>query len=45
VYKWVIDDVIEKSSRHFAELGVDENILVELQQVFFQRASLAINVV
>jgi hypothetical protein len=32
--------VIEKSHRHFAELGIDENILIELQQVEYSKVTL-----
>lgn len=35
IYSWVIADVIEKISRPFAEMGVDEHVLRDLQQVNF----------
>ncbi|KAJ8325563.1 transcription factor IIA subunit alpha [Batrachochytrium dendrobatidis] len=34
VYKWVMDDVIHKMSQRFAELGMDVNVLSELQQTW-----------
>ncbi|KAH6562600.1 hypothetical protein BASA50_002813 [Batrachochytrium salamandrivorans] len=34
VYKWVMDDVINKMSQRFAELGMDVNVLSELQQTW-----------
>ena len=36
MYKWIIDDVIEKAHRVFAETGIDEAILQELQQIWEQ---------
>eukprot|EP00842_Homolaphlyctis_polyrhiza_P002876 jgi/Hompol1/358/HPOL_001091-RA len=34
VYKWVMDDVIQKMTQRFAELGMDVNVLSELQQTW-----------
>jgi hypothetical protein len=33
IYSWVIQDVVEKMGRKFAELGLDENVLTDLRQV------------
>ena len=33
IYNWIMDDVIKKISQTFAELGLDVNVLSELQQV------------
>ncbi|KAJ3281040.1 transcription factor IIA subunit alpha [Borealophlyctis nickersoniae] len=37
VYKWVIDNVIEKMSAQFAEAGLGDNILQELAQTWEQK--------
>jgi hypothetical protein len=34
IYTWVIQDVAEKMGRKFAELGLDENILTDLKQLW-----------
>ncbi|KAL2916730.1 transcription factor IIA subunit alpha [Polyrhizophydium stewartii] len=34
VYKWVMSDVIQKMSQRFAELGMDVNVLSELEQTW-----------
>ncbi|KAJ3325432.1 hypothetical protein HDV06_004291 [Boothiomyces sp. JEL0866] len=34
IYTWVINDVVEKMSRRFAELGLDENVLSDLKQMW-----------
>ena len=34
IYSWVIQDVVEKMSRKFAELGLDENVLTDLKQIW-----------
>lgn len=36
-YSWVIGDVVEKMARKFAEMGVDEHVLTELQQNWEER--------
>ena len=33
IYTWIIQDVVDKMSRKFAELGLDENILSDLKSV------------
>jgi hypothetical protein len=34
VYSWIIQDVVDKMGRKFAELGLDENVLTDIKQVF-----------
>ncbi|KAJ3089383.1 hypothetical protein HK102_006518, partial [Quaeritorhiza haematococci] len=34
VYQWIIQDVVEKMTRQFADMGVDESVMQELQQTW-----------
>jgi hypothetical protein len=34
IYSWVIQDVVKNSHRIFVEEGVDESVLIQLQQVY-----------
>jgi hypothetical protein len=40
IYSWVIGDVVEKMNQKFTEMGLDETILTELQQVLLFHAEL-----
>jgi hypothetical protein len=37
VYPWIIQNVIEKMAIYFADQGLDESVLQELQQMWEQK--------